>query len=33
MTEWLTRQTIRGGVSVGTLAMVVAVVSAGSKWR
>lgn len=33
MTGWLTRQTIQGGVSVGTLAMLVAVVGAGSKWR
>ncbi len=32
MTEWLTRRTVQGGTSVTTLAVLVAVVGAGSKW-
>ena len=32
MTEWLTRRTVQGDTSVTTLAVLVAVVGAGSKW-
>lgn len=32
MSKLLTRRTVSGGMSVATLAMLVAVVGAGSKW-
>ncbi len=32
MTEWLTRRTVQGTASVTTLAVLVSVVGAGSKW-